>query len=542
MPISFSCPCCRAHLKVRDESAVGQTLECPECRAPLLVAISASGEILGQLIAEQSSDPRGVEKPSASNRLKSTKTSSAKSDSVPQIPTFQPRSKSGWGWQNPQVVAWSVAGVFLLGFISILIFSDRRGSGVSDPSKELPTAVSSVDPVEPLKAEQQIAANLAPPPAAPLPDSPDGRLQALGKVIRTQASKVGHFPSGTVSSELPVAHRWSWLAQIAAEQDNPTGTRIDWNQRWSDPVTDRFVRRPIPRFQNSQVEVQTSEDKYPASHFVGVAGVGSDAPTLPTDHPRAGIFGQDRKTTMADIRDGLSNTMMIAGVEQHPGSWAEGATSYRAFTREPYLHGPDGFGTGQPKSMFVLMADGSVKEISSDADPRIVRRMAAMNDGLPLDSKVPGEPGDTTPATPNSVAIKPSVPTAKPKPDDTSKVAQAPAKPPRPEDQSTKPQTPVPPEVVVDIPAALSRKILSFDQVKPAAAYQLLLQIEELSGVRIDYDRQKLGAAAERLDKPISLRMKNASLEELLSDILRQIELQRKDEKSRITIVTPSRN
>ncbi|MDB5389968.1 MAG: hypothetical protein JWM11_5614 [Planctomycetaceae bacterium] len=93
---------------------------------------------------------------------------------------------------------------------------------------------------------------------------------------------------------------------------------------------------------------------------------------------------------------------------------------------------------------------------------------------------------------------------------------------------------------MVNIPAALSRRILSFEQSRPAAAYQLLLQIEELAGVRIDYDRQKLGDAADRLDKPVTLKMQNATLEELLNEVLKQIDLKRQDEKSQIRIVVPT--
>jgi hypothetical protein len=70
----------------------------------------------------------------------------------------------------------------------------------------------------------------------------------------------------------------------------------------------------------------------------------------------------------------------------------------------------------------------------------------------------------------------------------------------------------------------------------------LLLQIEELAGVRIEYDRGKLGASAERLDKQITLKKDNASLEELLDDILKQINLQRESEPTCIRIVAKEKS
>ena len=595
MPVSFTCPGCRAHLKIRDESTIGQALDCPECHVSFIVAKSPTGEIIGQIptpvktatptitkTSIQASTTPGQPVPSSANRASASpqpSTSHARGlpagtavsqtssrERISNSPASGPRqpgasveilvtptSRTASSLTSrSQFVVWIVAGLGVVGLIWIVSSPGTK----TQPSAPQTLAKDSLQqklnetqkPVAPVATESEEA-------EGELPETPDGRLQALGKLALNQLKKDGHFPSGTVGSNaLPVAHRWSWLAQMAAERDNPAGTRIDWGQRWSDPATDRFVRRPIPRFQNPQSETFTSDDKFPATHFVGVAGVGADAPTLPVAHPRAGIFGQDRQTKLTDIQDGVSNTMLLAGVENHLGSWADGVSSYRAFTREPYLHGPDGFGTGQPKSMFVLMADGSVREVSAETDPRIVRRMAAMNDGLPLDPNVPGEPGsrpDPKPATtpPNSDPT-----TGRPKPVETTPkpplVAKMPAsempdnpgpKPTGGADSETPPITADDPVVVapVDIPAALSRRILSFDQTKPAAAYQLILQIEELAGVRIDYDRKALGDAAARLDKPISLRMKNASLEDLLTEILDQIDLSRKDLSNRIQIVAP---
>lgn len=601
MPVSFTCPGCRAHLKIRDESTVGQSLDCPECHVSFVVAKSPTGEIIGQIPAPAKAASATITKVSTPSlttphafttqdglvtsdghrRSASTKTSTSQtrgtsagnsqshpstrehgSHSAPSGPA-QPSSSIEIQVSPPgqtassltsrsQIVVWLVAGLGIVGLIWII-----SSPGTKTPQGDSPALTKDRLQQKSDETEKPVATVATEPDETDdvLPETPDGRMQALGKIVRNQLKKDGHFPAGTVGGNaLPVAHRWSWLAQLAAERDNPAGTRIDWGQRWSDPTADRFVRRPIPRFQNPQSETFTSDDKFPATHFVGVAGVGADAPTLPVEHPRAGIFGQDRQTKLTDIHDGVSNTMLLAGVENHLGSWADGTSSYRAFTREPYLHGPDGFGTGQPKSMYVLMADGSVREVSAETDPRIVRRMAAMNDGLPLDPKVPGEPGSrpdpkpaATPSAADQTAERPKPVETTPKP---PLVAKTPASetPDKPEPKPTAgPDSKAPPITVddpvtatpIDIRAALSRRILSFDQTKPAAAYQLILQIEELAGVRIDYDRKALGEAAARLDKPISLRMKNASLEDLLTEILDQIDLSRKDLSNRIQIIAP---
>ncbi|MDB5389969.1 MAG: hypothetical protein JWM11_5615 [Planctomycetaceae bacterium] len=391
MPLSFTCPCCRAHLKVRDESFVGQTIHCPECRVPLLVATAPTGETIARQVSTEkpAAAPEAKKQANLKGQQTSTKSSarrhSTSHETTPEELPFPTFPGSVGGSRTPQIVAWSVAAVCLLCLIPFLLPSGKSNLDTEEPQAPDAPLTGTTDPNIAAKKEQETAGKPL-EKELPLPETPDGRLSALGQLLLEQAAKNGHFPTGTVDSGgLPAAQRWSWQAKIAAERDNPLAIPIDWGQRWNDPAADRFVRRPIPRFQNPLAETQTSEDKYPATHFVGIAGVGTDAPLLPVEHSRAGIFGQDRKTRIEDIRDGVSNTMLVAGIEQHPGSWAEGTSTYRAFTREPYIHGPDGFGTGQQKSMFVLMADGSFKEISSEIDPTVVRRMAAMNDGLPLD-------------------------------------------------------------------------------------------------------------------------------------------------------------
>lgn len=539
MSLSFICPSCRALLKIRDESFVGTELECPECKTALLVTKPPTGEIIGQEIRPSktqsaTSHTPGKQRTSASkpNPAKVAKPATADPAVPEQAPTavITPATPQ----RTPHIVAWVVAGVCLLGLIPFLIPGQKPDQTGAHPQEKRPDKGPAKPEDKPKLA--QVAPSKPPPaPQKTFPETPAGRLEALGKLVLEQTQTEGHFPAGTVAGTKGSAtQRWSWLAQIAAKQDNATGLPIDWTQRWNDPSQDRFVRRPITRFQNPLVATVVSEDRYPATHFVGVAGVGADAPTLSADHSRAGIFGQDRQTKMDQIRDGVSHTMLLAGVENQLGSWAAGTTSYRPFTQAPYIQGPDGFGTGQPDRMLVLMADGSVREINRQTDPRIVRRMAAMNDGFPLDTEVPGEPGDPRPGTvpiPDPLTAKVN-PTSPPTPDPSAVKTGAPT--PNPAEKPL--ERPV--EQTVDIPAALSRKILKFDQSKPAAAFQLLLQIEELAGVRIEYDREKLGTAAQRLDKQIILRKDNATLEELLDDVLQQIDLHRKSEATAIRIVT----
>lgn len=212
--------------------------------------------------------------------------------------------------------------------------------------------------------------------------------------------------------------------------------------------------------------------------------------------------------------------MMVAGVMNHLGSWAAGGPpTIRAFTQEPYFDGPDGFGTGEAEGMSVLMADGSVRFLSKDTAPVIVRRMAAMADRWPLDETVPGEPGDRPPK--ESVPEEPPViAEAKPEPE------QIDVHKPEPPVEPDPPMEPAPePVEPVDIPRALAVKIVKFEQLKDVPFQELLYQVEELTGVPIRPDADLPPADAEFWSRPVSLSLKQVSVEEILKALLEKADL-----------------
>jgi len=163
----------------------------------------------------------------------------------------------------------------------------------------------------------------------------------------------------------------------------------------------------------------------------------------------------------------------------------------RGLSAEPYLHGPDHFGTGQADGMFALMADGSVKFLSSQTDPKLLRRMAAMADGLPLDAAVPGEPKDPEPAA------------------------------------THQDQTPITVEVTperrgYDYERNLSVSITRFQTPQPIMLRVLLRQLAELSAMPID-----LGDLAEdaALNQLVSVDLKQTTIRGVLEECLKPAQL-----------------
>jgi hypothetical protein len=151
--------------------------------------------------------------------------------------------------------------------------------------------------------------------------------------------------------------------------------------------------------------------------------------------------------------------------------------------------------------------------------------MAAMADGLPLDPAVHGEPGESPtgkepqPAPEVAVAPTPVPTTPAPTPEvepekEPPKPAVVPApEPPRPAEVAPKPVNPR---------EALQQKLSSIDQSKPVPLKDLLALVEEMAGVPIEIDRDKLGPAAARLDQEQTLKMQNPTLEDILKKLLGQ--------------------
>jgi prepilin-type processing-associated H-X9-DG protein len=132
------------------------------------------------------------------------------------------------------------------------------------------------------------------------------------------------------------------------------------------------------------VEANKAEpaDDFAPTHYVGMAGIGKDAPLLPITSNRAGVFGYNRKTRIQDMTDGTSNTIMISEASKDYGAWGAGGTAtIRSLTEKPYINGPDGIGGPFPGGCNVLLGDGSVRFISRGINPSTFEALITIRGG-----------------------------------------------------------------------------------------------------------------------------------------------------------------
>ena len=117
----------------------------------------------------------------------------------------------------------------------------------------------------------------------------------------TKAEEKG--PPGAINSgALPPENVLSWMTAMLpylgheawAEDINPS---YSWDSRKNRPVTSRALEAVL----NPAVPARETSSGYPVTHYVGMAGIGPDAASLPRDDPRAGIFGYRETRRLTDV-------------------------------------------------------------------------------------------------------------------------------------------------------------------------------------------------------------------------------------------------
>jgi len=229
-----------------------------------------------------------------------------------------------------------------------------------------------------------------------------GNFCYLGVALHSYAdAHGGAFPAGTWPHPLlPPEQRLSWIVALLPHFDQDREfQQFDLTRGPREPenataTANRFRVLVCPssdeRTPGNGAPIWKSQ--HPLTHRIGVAGVGPDAASLPAKHPRAGVFGYDRRTALADgIPDGTSQTLMLTETAHEPGHWAHGGTAtVRAFdpSERPYIgpgHPFGGFHSGhvvlfgtRSRSSTFGFADGSYRTFSGTTDPAVFEALATV--------------------------------------------------------------------------------------------------------------------------------------------------------------------
>ncbi len=210
------------------------------------------------------------------------------------------------------------------------------------------------------------------------------------------------FPVGTVvNNSLQPDERLSWMTKIFPTYvEGGYSLIIDRDKGWDTPENKppmlkmKFVSKLetcekitwflCPSYQSDLIDKPLS-----VTCFVGISGVGEDAASLPLSHPRAGLFGNDRRVTKDDIKDGLAHTMLaMETLDAKP--WTAGGYA----TMRAIIPGKPSFGLTAPfdsvhragfftseKAINAVFSDGSARSIAESISPKVLEAYATINGG-----------------------------------------------------------------------------------------------------------------------------------------------------------------
>jgi Protein of unknown function (DUF1559) len=147
--------------------------------------------------------------------------------------------------------------------------------------------------------------------------------QAPGK---SSQERERSLPAGTVfNADLSPQQRLSWCVELLpfVEQDN-LYRGFDRKAGWDAPANSMASRTSLKILLCPDWGREAESNPPFLTAYLGVAGLGADAATLPVGNRNAGVFGYERRTSLTAIKDGTSNTLLILESARDNGPWAQG--------------------------------------------------------------------------------------------------------------------------------------------------------------------------------------------------------------------------
>ena len=175
----------------------------------------------------------------------------------------------------------------------------------------------------------------------------------------------GKLPPGcTVDQEGEPLHSWMTLILPFVDQQD-LFEKINRDTAWNIPGNESVFKNRINAFWNPGFAAPTQYDQagFALSHYAG----------------NVHVLGGTRRLSLADFKDGTSNTILAAEIAEElppwgkPGNW-----------RDPVLglnRRPDGFGGPFPGGANLLFADGSVRFIVDGVKPKVIQALATPSGG-----------------------------------------------------------------------------------------------------------------------------------------------------------------
>jgi prepilin-type processing-associated H-X9-DG protein len=217
-------------------------------------------------------------------------------------------------------------------------------------------------------------------------------LGKIGMGLNAFADAKKCYPAATQTpATLAPDHRLSWYVDILPLISEGPPTKpvfpyqtliggIDESKAW-DKGNNATLARSRIRYLGCPGQMGVPPG---STHYVGLAGLGVDAPALKREDPRAGMFGHDRGVRREEVSGGISYTILVLETRDRLGSWLAGDfPTVRGLDLQEENHvGPGrSFGGLHHQSMNILWVDGSVRSVSNETPAHILRACATLRRG-----------------------------------------------------------------------------------------------------------------------------------------------------------------
>jgi hypothetical protein len=282
------------------------------------------------------------------------------------------------------------------------------------------------------------------------------RMHELAKGLERYVKKNGAFPRGTAERPSgpvraglpwPPEQRVSWMADLlpflGRGEFADVEKRVQREKSWNDPENLQSAQTLIPYYLAHDYPQSTWWATYPGmvlpvanTHFVGVAGLGMDAAeytaTDPAAAKRLGVFGYDRSTRPADIKDGPEKTIVLLQVPAaYRTPWLAGGGSTVRGVPEKGSVRPFVCATYEGKpGTFAVMADFKVRFIPATISDQDFQALCTINGGekVDVDKVAPVVPAPELKAELKTPTAPAAAPAKAPAP--TTSAEKTPAAPP----------------------------------------------------------------------------------------------------------------
>ncbi len=160
-------------------------------------------------------------------------------------------------------------------------------------------------------------------------------------------------------------------------EQQPLYEQYNFDEPWDSP-NNQMVAQQMPEM----LKCPSAPNSLPGSNLTNYVVVLCDTPN--PGSPPDSIFGPNSWTSLAKIRDGTSNTLLVVEVRD-PVPWTKPDADLDFDQLSLQLNsGPNSIGSFHPGGANVAFADGSVRFLSDSLDAQTLRLLIQPADGTPV--------------------------------------------------------------------------------------------------------------------------------------------------------------